>query len=69
MQSVVSPGNTLFRFNLENLSSLNFHVLASTNVALPLMNWTDIGAARLRYEFTDPDATNYPARFYQLVWP
>jgi hypothetical protein len=69
MQSVVSPSNTLFRFDLENLSSLNFHVLATTNVADPLMNWQSIGPATLRYEFTDPDATNFPARFYQLVWP
>jgi hypothetical protein len=69
MQSVISPSDTRFRFDLETLSSLNFHVLATTNVALPLMDWTDIGPATLRYEFTDPDATNYPARFYRLIWP
>jgi hypothetical protein len=69
MQSVVSPSNTVFRFGLENLSSLNFHVLATTNVALPLANWQDIGPATLSYQFTDPDATNYAAQFYQLAWP
>ncbi len=46
MQSVISPSNT------------NFHVLATTNVALPLMNWQDIGPDTLNYEFSDPGATN-----------
>lgn len=69
MESVVSPSNTLFRFDLSNLSSLDFHVLASTNLAAPLMDWTDIGQATLQYQFSDPDATNYPQRYYQLVWP
>jgi len=58
MQSVISPSNTVFRFGLSNLSSLNFHVLATTNVALPLMNWQDIGPDTLNYEFSDPGATN-----------
>jgi hypothetical protein len=69
MESIASPSHTAFHFNLANLMSLNFHVLATTNVAEPLVNWQNIGPATLRYEFTDPDATNYPARFYQLVWP
>jgi len=69
MESVVSPSNTVFQFGLTNLSSINVHVLASTNVAAPLMDWIDIGPATLRYQFTDPDATNHPQRFYQLIWP
>lgn len=69
MQSVISPSNTGFQFGVANLDSLNFHVLATTNVAEPLVNWQDVGPATLRYQLTDPDATNYPARFYQLVWP
>jgi hypothetical protein len=40
-----------------------------TNVALPLTSWMDIGPASLFYKFTDPAATDYPARFYQLIWP
>jgi len=69
IESVVAPGNTVFQFGLMNLDSLNFHVLASTNVAAPLMDWTDIGPATLRYQFTDFNATNYPQRFYRLAWP
>ena len=69
IESVSAPSNTVFQFGLTNLSSLNFNVLATTNVALPLNQWQNIGPATLHYQFTDPDATNYPMRFYQLVWP
>lgn len=69
MESVVSPNSAVFQFSLGNLESLNFQVLATTNVALPLEDWENIGPAALRYQFSDPDATNFPQRFYQLVWP
>jgi hypothetical protein len=50
-----------------------FTVLASTNVALPLGQWSILGAPvqylPWRYQFTDLDATNYPRRFYRVVSP
>jgi hypothetical protein len=51
----------------------DFTVLASTNVALPLGQWSILGEALQnvpgQYLFTDPGATNYPQRFYRVVSP
>ncbi len=51
----------------------DFTVPASTNLALPLTDWLPIGNAAQnppgQYQFTDPGATNYPQRFYQVVSP
>jgi len=44
-------------------------VLATTNVALPLNQWQNIGPASLFYRFANPDVTNYPQRFYELRYP
>ncbi len=48
-------------------------MLASTNPALPLSNWTPLGGvtevAPGQFQFTDPQATNTPRRFYRLRAP
>ena len=48
-------------------------MLASTNLALPLSNWTAMGgvteASPGQFQFTDPQATNIPGRFYRLRTP
>jgi hypothetical protein len=45
-----------------------FDVLATTNLTLPLINWTTLGAAVEitpgQFQFTDPQATNNPQRYY-----
>ena len=48
-------------------SDLPYVVQASTN----LLNWQPIFTNDTPglWNFTDPDSTNYPARFYQLSWP
>jgi len=62
-----------FEFDFTNPTALNFDVLVSTNVGLPLMNWTDLGPATSLggslYEFTDPGAIGQPQRFYLLRSP
>jgi len=62
-----------FQFSFTNSANLDFTALTSTNVALPLTNWTILGNAIQVtpgvYQFTDPGATNDPQRFYQVVSP
>ena len=59
-----------FRFGLSNAAGASFTVWATTNIALPLSNWTLLGPATEfspgQYRFTYPNATNYPQRFYRL---
>ena len=69
IDSAWQPTTNLFQFSLSNLMNLGFAVLATTNVALPLTEWEPVGSAALLYQFTDLNATNYPARFYKLQWP
>ena len=54
------------------LTGANYTIYATTNLALPISNWTVIttgvfGGAPVIYQ--DHTATNYPARFYKLVSP
>ena len=62
-------GNGAFQFTYTNSSGPTGSVYASTNLA----NWTVVGTATQFspgwYQFTDPAATNYPRRFYQLRSP
>ncbi|MDW8309309.1 MAG: hypothetical protein RMK20_08040 [Verrucomicrobiales bacterium] len=61
--------NGACQFHFTNVTAQGLRVYASTNLA----DWMPLGtAARVapgRYQFTDPDATNYPRRFYQLRAP
>ncbi len=65
-------GDGTFQLSFSNLSGASFQVLASTNIALPTSNWPMIGPATETppgsglFEFTDPDATNLPHRFYRV---
>jgi len=69
---VVLPGGA-FQFGFTNTSGLGFTVLATTNLSLPLTNWTVLGAPVEgppgHYQFTDPQATNSPTRFYRVRSP
>jgi hypothetical protein len=60
-------------FYYTNTPGALFRVLASTNVELPLSEWSSLGLAIEEmpglFRFTDNDAANYPARFYRLLWP
>jgi hypothetical protein len=66
------PGGA-FQFGFTNLSGAGFTVLGTTNLSLPLSNWTVLGAPVEsppgQYQFTDTQATNVPVRFYRVSSP
>jgi len=66
-------GNGSFQFGFSNAAGASFTVLTTTNVALPLSNWTLLGPptelSAGQYRFTDPNATNHPRRFYRVRAP
>ena len=65
--------NGTLTFSFTNIPNADFTVLASTNVALPLGRWSILSLVTQgspgQYQFSDPVATNYPQRFYQVVSP
>jgi hypothetical protein len=69
--TISSTGALQFSF-VENLG-LSFTVLASTNALSSTAAWSVVGdateAAPTQYQFTDPQATNYPQRFYRVRSP
>jgi uncharacterized lipoprotein YddW (UPF0748 family) len=60
-----------FQLQFNGATGTNYCVLASTNLALPLSNWTVLGGVTEnspgQFQFTDPQATNFPARFYRVL--
>ena len=62
-----------FQFAFTNTPGAFFGVLASTNPALPMNNWATLGDATEvspgLFQFTDPQATNSPQRFYRVRSP
>jgi hypothetical protein len=63
-----------FQFQFTGSAASTYTVLCSTNLALPLNNWAQVGAvtniAPGQYQFTDPGTkTNQPERFYLLRQP
>jgi hypothetical protein len=65
--------NGAFQFCFTNSVGALFGVLAATNPALPLSNWTPLGGvtevAPGQFQFTDPQAANTPRRFYRIRSP
>jgi hypothetical protein len=68
-------GNGTFGFDFTHLTGSNFTVFASTNAALPLNSWSNLGpavetpAASGLFRFTDLQATNNAQRFYRAKSP
>ena len=62
-----------FQFAFTNTPGAFFSVVASTNPALPLNTWTPLsGMTEVspgQFQFTDPQATNSPQRFYRVRSP
>jgi len=75
LMGVSVSGDRSFDFSFTNRSGVSFRVLASTNLSLSLTNWTMLGSANETpagsgmFHFTDPQATNYPARYYRVRSP
>jgi hypothetical protein len=65
--------NGAFQLNFTNAPGASFTVLATTNAALPLSNWSVIGnvteTAPGQFQFSDPQATNNLQRYYRVRWP
>jgi hypothetical protein len=65
--------NGVFEFKFTNSPGALFGVLATTNVALPLTNWTALGGVTEvmlgQFEFADAQAANSGRRFYRLRAP
>jgi hypothetical protein len=66
------PGGA-FQFAFTNTPGLSFTAFATTNVALPLTNWTGLGpvpeVSPGQFQFTDSQATNTSQRFYRVRSP
>jgi hypothetical protein len=68
-------GSGGFGFSFKNQSGGSFNVLAATNVASPLIQWSNLGSAvespagSGHFQFIDPQGTNGGYRFYQVVSP
>jgi uncharacterized delta-60 repeat protein len=66
-------GGGALQFSFLNPNAVAFAVLASDDVAAPLVSWENLGPATVAdgavYQFTDPGAAIHPRRFYQLRAP
>jgi hypothetical protein len=75
LTGVQQLGNGALQFGFSNLSGLSLSVWASTDVALPFAQWSNLGpavespAGSGLFQFTDIQATNYAQRFYQVKSP
>jgi DNA-binding beta-propeller fold protein YncE len=62
-----------FQFSFSNNQGASFTILTTTNLSLPLTNWTVLGALSNngsgQYQFTDLTATNSSQRFYRVRSP
>jgi hypothetical protein len=71
LNAVSSPGG-VFQISFSNFQNSSFTVLSSTNVSLPLTDWTVVGAASNIgpnfFQFTDSQATNCQ-RYYMVRSP
>lgn len=65
------PGQ--FSFQFAGNSNASYSVLATTNLMLPLADWTVLGPAMLisnnLFQYLDAQTTNYPQQFYRLRSP
>lgn len=63
----------VFQFSFTNTPGTGSTVLSTTNLGLPLANWTTLGSATEvspgQFQFTDPQAANSSKRFYRVRSP
>lgn len=73
LTGVTISGGNGFQFSFTNIPGALFTVLATTNVTLPLSDWTVLGTVTEgppgQFQFSDPQATNNPQRYYRVRWP
>ena len=63
-------GGGAFHFSFGYTVGTSFAALGSTNLLLPLNEWPILGGVTEispgQFQFTDPQATNSPQRFYRV---
>jgi streptogramin lyase len=73
LTGVAMLNNGAFQFGFSNNQSVSYTVWTTTNLSLPLTNWTLLGPPANngsgQYQFTDPTATNNVQRFYRVSSP
>jgi hypothetical protein len=68
-------GDGAFTFGFTNYTDTSYSVLSTTNLALPLSQWWNLGAALEtpvgsgQFQFTDAQATSNTTRFYRVRTP
>jgi hypothetical protein len=66
-------GSLGFRFTFTYSAGASFTAWGTTNVALPLSQWSNLGPVVVtvpgQYQYTDPTATNGLQRFYRVTSP
>ena len=68
-------GDGSFQFGFINASGPSYSVLASPDAGAPMNSWLNLGPATETalgsglFQFTDPQAPNYPQRFYRVTSP
>jgi len=73
LEQAVILSNGAFQFGFTNYPGLTFTILGATDPSLERSNWMVLGPAQEvspgRFQFTDPQATNFTQRFYRLRAP
>jgi hypothetical protein len=69
----VRHGDGVIEFDFKGTPGASFTVVVTTNVSLPLSDWTVLGAVSEvspgQFGFTDPNATNLSRRYYRVRSP
>jgi hypothetical protein len=69
----IQPQGGAIQIGFSNILGGTFSVFATTNLTQPLTSWTSFGGAIEsppgQFQFSDPQATNQPARFYRVSSP
>lgn len=73
LNSAAKLSSGAFQIGFSNAPGASFTALATTNLSLPLSNWTTLGSVTQissgQYQFTDSQATNKPQSFYRVRSP
>jgi len=75
LQKLTVLGDGSFSFNFTSFTGLNFTILSTTNLLLPLNAWSNLGVAVESptgsglFQFTDPQVANNVQRFYRVRSP
>ena len=73
LTGVVTLPNGAVQFSFTNAPGASFSVLGTSDMALPVSNWTRLGSVMEttpgQFQFSDPQATSMSNRFYRVRSP